>query len=1144
MGNYEGNVDLYTIPAGGGDAERVTYHPGSETLCGWTPYGRLVFSSTRESGIGRAPRLFVVDAGGGMPETLPVPYGDRAAFSGDGSRFAYTPHNRDFRTWKRYRGGSASNVWIFDLDTNEGRAITDWEGTDTIPMWHGNDVYYLSDAGEDNRLNLWRYDTGSGERTQVTSYTDYDVKWPSLGPGPDGDGEIIFQYGSALRLLDLATGAVRDIEVTIPGDRPTLRDRRVDVARQIRGADISPGGKRVCVEARGDVWTLPAEHGSTRNLTRTSGTAERDPSWSPDGRWIAYFSDATGEYELYVMQSDGKGETRTLTDDAKGYLYRPQWSPDSKHIIFSDQTGRLYLHTLESGATAEVTWSPRSFAGGPPVSWSSDSRWLTYSKVSEASDLSSIFIYDIEAGTEHQVTSDMFNDTSPTFDRKGDWLYFTSNRHFAPSYSSIDSTFIYDDSGVLIGVPLRSDVDRLWAPKSDEVTWDEDEEEEEEQDEEGEGEEEEQDDAEEADDEPVDDGVSGTWRGTVESDQLPPGIEFTMTLTLGADGALTGVITVPMGDASLEGVYDATTGRAIGQVYLEEGEALDFTGTIRDGEMELNISGGGMEAVVIGTRDAPAAAEDADEADADDDDEDDDAAAEAKRIEIEIDGFEHRAIQLPVRPGGFGNLAVNDKNQLLYVRFGEGIKLFDVKDDGRAEKSVTPGGGFTLSPDGKKLLLGRGGAPAIGNAAAGSTPKSVVTTNMIAVIDPREEWHQLFTDTWRIFRDFFYAENMHGVDWQAVYDQYEPMLAECASRRDVDFVIDELISELNSGHTYFGGGDFESAPSVTVGLLGADFELVNGAYRIRRIVEGGVYDVDARGPLSQPGVDVNEGDYLLAVDGVPVDVDRDPWAAFQGLAGRDVTLTVSSAPQPGAEDEREVRVRTLGNENGLRYRSWVERNRQYVAERTNGQVGYIHVPDTGVNGQNNLFRQFYGQMNAKALIVDERWNGGGQFPNRFIELLNRPTTNYWYRRDGRDWRTPGDSHQGPKCMLINGPAGSGGDMFPYLFKQQGVGKLIGRRTWGGLIGIGGEPRLIDGGAPRVPSYAFYELDGTWGVEGHGVDPDIEVIDDPTLMVDGGDPQLDAAIELMLAEIERNPPTLPDPPALPVRTGIGIEEADK
>ncbi len=415
---------------------------------------------------------------------------------------------------------------------------------------------------------------------------------------------------------------------------------------------------------------------------------------------------------------------------------------------------------------------------------------------------------------------------------------------------------------------------------------------------------------------------------------------------------------------------------------------------------------------------------------------------------------------------------------------------------------------------------------------------------MTSRIDPRGEWGQIFTDAWRIQRDFFYDPNMHGVDWEAIRKHYGAMLDDCVSRRDVSYVIGEMISELNVGHAYVRGhGDAEEGPKVPVGMLGADFELHEGAYRITRIHEGAPWDIDARGPLSEPGVDVKEGDYLLAVNGVPLDTSKDPWAAFQGLANKIVTLTVSEKPNKD-DDAREVIVKALKSESNLRYRAWIEKNRAYVAKKTDDRVGYIYVPNTSISGQNDLIRQFYGQVDTAALIIDERWNGGGQVPTRFIELLNRPITNYWATRDGKNEVSPSDSHPGPKCMLINGLAGSGGDCFPYYFRQAGLGKLIGMRTWGGLVGISGNPRLIDGGRISAPTFAFYETDGTWGVEGHGVDPDIEVIDDPAQMVDGGDPQLDAAIEHMLDELKRHPYVAPQRPAYPDRSGMGIREEDK
>jgi tricorn protease len=501
---------------------------------------------------------------------------------------------------------------------------------------------------------------------------------------------------------------------------------------------------------------------------------------------------------------------------------------------------------------------------------------------------------------------------------------------------------------------------------------------------------------------------------------------------------------------------------------------------------------------------------------------------------------------------------VNDKGQLLYIRAADdglpSVMLYEIEDGKGKEKSVISGvTGFLLTSDGKKMLTGNPGAGmAIVSAAPGqSLAKTVNTSQMKMTVSPREEWRQLFTDAWRVQRDFFYDEGLHGVDWAYMRDRYGAMIEDCATREDVSFVIRELISELNVGHAYYSGGDVEDQPSRNVGLLGCDFELAStdegSAYRIRKIYRGAPWDTDAVGPLSRLGVDVKEGDFLLEVNGIAVDTARDPWLAFLGTAGQVTMLTVSDKPVRD-DTAREVLVEPVSNDANLRYRNRIEQNRAYVDYKSGGKVGYIYVPNTGVNGQNDLFRQFYGQREKQALIIDERWNGGGQIPTRFIELLNRPRTNYWARRDGKDWPWPPDSHQGPKCMLINGLAGSGGDMFPALFKQTGLGKLIGTRTWGGLVGISGNPGLIDGGSVTAPTFGYYETDGTWGIEGHGVDPDIEVLDDPALMVGApeivADPQLDAAIELMQAEIQRTPYVRPARPASPDRRGMGIREEDK
>ncbi len=1043
VGNYDGGRDIYTIPVTGGIPTRVTHHPAAEWLTGWTPDGRILYFKSGLAGMGRKTQIFAVDPDGGMFEQLPPAYGAMGAVSPDGKRLAFTQHTTDNRTWKRYQGGMATHIWVMDLDTLEAEQVTSWEGTDTQPMWHGNHLYYLSDEGPQKRLNIWSIDMRNGQRRQMTTHADHDVKWPSIGPGSRNEGEIVYQLGPELRLLNLRSGRSQAVDVTIPGARPQIRPRTVDASSHVQGWGVSSTGQRAVFEARGDIWTVPVETGTPRNLTRTSGAAERDPAWSPDGRWIAYFSDETGEYELYVRQSDGRGEARQLTSGNETYFFDPTWSPDSSRIVFNDKAGNIWLTAVESGETSQIDRDPWAYR--PRYSWSHDSNWITYSKNSE-NGLGAIWLYDVAGGEAHQVTGDMFSDESPAFDRKGDFLYYVSTRDFSsPIYEDVGSTFVYAGLDRIVAVPLREDVENPFAVKIDEETWKKEDEKK----------------AEEKNDDADD----------------------------------------------------------------EADEASDENAENDDHNNDSNENDNG-------------------------------ASENGDRLRIDLDGFERRAMQLPIDRGTHLGLSVNDKGHLIYMtgpaRGMSGswsIQVFDIHakpKDRKAEQVIDNAGGYAMTADGKKLMVALGGNRyALINAAKGQRAETVVrAAGMDVQVNPREEWAQLFRDAWRRHRDFFYVENMHNVDWDKVYETYSAMLADATSREDVSFIISEMISELNVGHAYYWGGDTEPEPSRNVGLLGADFELHDGAYRIVRIHEGAAWDVDARGPLSQPGVNVREGDYLLAVDGVEIDASKDVYAAFLGLAGRPVAFTFSDRPELGADgaNERSVVVETLRSEGALRYRAWVEHNRRLVEEASDGRIGYIHVPDTGVNGQNELFRQFFGQTRTEALIIDERWNGGGQLPNRFIELLNRPRTNYFARRDGKDWPVPADSHQGPKAMLINGLAGSGGDMFPYLFRFHNLGKLIGTRTWGGLVGITGMPPLIDGGYTAVPTFGFYENDGTWGVEGYGVAPDIEVIDHPTKLARGEDPQLEAAIKHLLEELEKGKGYTPAPrPADPDRRGMGLSD---
>lgn len=1029
-GNYDGNSDLYSLPITGGIPNRLTHHPTRETLSEFTPDGQSILFHA--FGLDDHPhnfQIFQVGLDGGLPQKLPVPYGSFGTIHSAGAWLAYTPMNRDGRTWKRYRGGWASDIWLFNLEDGSSRQVTDFEGTDTQPMWHGDTLYYLSDAHPSHRLNLYVYDLNSGETKAVTDLSEYDIKWPSIGPGAAGEGEIVFQYGAQLMVIDLSTAELRELEISIPGARPYLRPQDHNAAKNIMSAAISPTGKRVVMGARGDIWSVPAKKGSVRNLTQSNGKAERDPSWSPDGQWIAYFSDARDSYDLYVTQSDGFGDTRRVTDLKAAYLIDPVWSPDSKSITFWDTAGNLYLTQVADGTTRILDTDPS--AGSSRVKWSPDNQWLTYTK-SETPGMTSIWIAHAEKGETHRITADMFRDSAPCFDRKGEVLYFLSCRDFTrPIYEDVGTTWVYAGTEEVFAFPLRRDLASPVAVESDEETF-----------------------------------------GAKKDDAK--GEEKTKPKKKKKDGK----------------------------------------------------------------------------------DKADEEEAEPEKVEpfdIHFGDAESRVVSLPIKPGRLSRLEVNDKGHLLFQRNGVEagsrtgtVSIVDLEDEKREEKTVVSDVTvFMLSSDGKKVLAAKGDTFAIVDAAPEQEFKPMDFGALNVTIDPRQEWAQVFHEAWRLVRDFFYDPNMHGVDWPAVKAHYGAMLPDCSRREDVSDLIREMIAELNVGHAYYFDQDLVDPPNLPVGLLGADFALENGAYRISRIYHGGPWDIDARGPLSQPGIEVKTGDYILEVNGIPLDTDQDPWASFAGLADKVVTLTVSDQPKRD-ENARQivVKLHDFRRDMGLRFRSWIESKRAYVDEQTEGKVGYIYVTDTGRQGQNDLVRQFFGQKNKDALIIDERWNGGGQIPTRFVELLNRPLANIWALREGRDVAWPPDAHFGPKCMLINGMAGSGGDYFPFWFRAAGLGKLIGTRTWGGLVGLSGNPGLIDGGYVSIPQFAFYEKDGSWGIEGHGVDPDIEVKDDPALMTDGGDPQLDAAIHEMLQEIQSHPFTLPQRPPYPDRSGMGILEADK
>ena len=1003
---YNGTRQVYVMPSGGGEPKQLTYYNDvgpmpprggwDYRILDWTPDGKNVLVRANRLPWGRRMgRHYLVPLDGGMETPLSIPEGGAGMFSANGQTLVYTPIDREFRTWKRHRGGRAQDVWTYNLKDNTSEQLTDHRSTDHQPLWVGKDIYFVSDR--DYKLNLYRYLKGA-EPEKVTRQDVFDVLWPSAGPAA-----IVFEAGGYLHRYDPTSGESRQLSITVRGDWPDARPRFKEVRGNIESMDLSPKGKRVVFGARGEIFSVPAENGEIRNLSRSPKEREISVSWSPDGQWIAYLSDASGEYEIYVRAQDGSGKPRQITDNGDIWRFDPVWSPDSSKLAFSDKHQTLSYVVVGTGQIAVADRSTQNDI--TDFVWSPDSRYLAYVKNNPTS-LSDIWIYSLADARVSQLTGSDTNDSNPVFDGKGRYLYFRSTRDYNLSFSDYEFDYLYTDAGRIYAGVLAADGPALFQPKSDEVA-------------------------------------------------------------------------APKGD--------------------ENG----------------NGNGNGDEEK---------------EKDKDKDKQDD----KGKQIVIDIAGFNERVQALMDKGGDYRNLSAN-KSGVFYLSGSDkdtALQLFDISTE--KEETILKGiNGYQLSSSGNKVLFRlNGNKYGIAKAAPKQDAKKghLDLGRLQLRIDPRIEWLQMYTDAWRIQRDWFYDQGMHGQDWQEIHDRYQPLVEHVKHRGDLDYIFGELAGEMQAGHIYVQSGDQPRVKRTAGGLLGAELSAHrSGYFRIDKIFAGENWHENFRAPLAQPGIQVAVGNFILAVNGISTKGVDNFYSLMENSANQVVTLTIND--QPNDRDSRKIRVKTIASETSLRYLDWTAERRRRVDELSGGRIGYIHLPNTAQPGNRELTQHLLPQVNKEALIIDDRYNGGGFIPDRMIEKLARRPLNYWKRRGLDPQSTPVFAHAGPKAMLINGYSSSGGDALPYYFRKLGLGPLIGTRTWGGLIGISGNPGLADGGVILVSTFRFLDTDGLWAVENEGVAPDIKVIDRPEQVAAGQDPSLERAVQFLLQELEKTPAqTVTVPPA--------------
>ena len=1011
-GEYDGNREVYLIPSGGGVPKRLTFTPSlgrddisdrmgpNNLVMGWTHDGeRIVFRSRMAEWNDFNGQLYLAPKNGGTPERIPLPRGGFCSFSPDDTKLAYNRVFREFRTWKRYRGGMADDVWIYDFAAKTVENVTSNPALDIIPMWSGDRIYFLSDRDANKRLNLYAYDLASKATRQLTDFAEFDIKFPSLGPK-----HIVFENGGYLYTFDLAAEKTERVPVVIADDAVSVRGGVVRVDRRITNFEIAPDGQRALFGARGDVFTVPAKHGNTRNLTATPGIHERSSKWSPDGRTIAFISDRSGADEIWLTDQAGGGEPRQLTAGGDTYKYQIRWSPDGTKILWNDKMQRLAFVDVASKA---VTVAATAEAGEIfQFAWSPDSRWIAYGKP-EIEGLMRVHLYSVETRKTVPVTDGWYSSGEPSFSRDGKYLFFVSDRDFHPVYSSTEWDHAYLSMSRVYFVTLAKDTPSPFRPKSDEVA--------------------------------------------VKPAPAP--------------------------------------------------------------------------AAKPAAADKKAAAKTEPEG--------------AAPVKVDLDGLMDRLAALPIVTANYGDInALGDA--VYYRRFRDmdnaaSLMLFDLAE--LKEKDLGPAGGYEISADGKKMLVEKDGGYGIVDLPKG--PVAIETkldlSGMEVALDLRQEWDQIYEESWRQMKQFFYAPNMHGVDWEALRLRYKPLAAAVRHRADLTYVIGELIGELSAGHTYVGGGEMPAAKRVKVGMLGAKLErdARTGSYRIARILKGQGWDPALRSPLAGIGLDVREGEYIVAVDGRPLANTPDIYETLYNTAGRQVTLKIAAGPD--GKGARDVVVVPVETENALHYIDWVEGNIAKVDKATGGQVGYIHIPNMGAEGLNEFVKHFYPQLRKKALIVDVRGNGGGNVSPMIIDRLVREMVMVGMARNSAATPNPGAAFLGPKVCLCDEFSASDGDIFPYRFKTLKLGKVIGKRTWGGVVGIRGTLPLLDGGVLNKPEFAPFSPDGkSWVIEGVGVEPDIVVDNDPAREFAGIDDQLNKGIEVALEELKTKGRDIPAIPPYPIK----------